>query len=90
MYGDRCHFRHEFRSFTKIHRHFYMAHAAALRMTAVEILELSKQLPDEMDCEEDKLVLMAMGQRGRLACFEAIEEKECASPSMRSSSETDS
>jgi hypothetical protein len=51
MYGDRCHFRHEFRSFAKIHRHFYTAHYAALRVTAHEILAESKAMPDGDDMD---------------------------------------
>lgn len=51
MYGDRCHFRHEFRTFIKIHRHFYMAHVAALRVTADEILAESRAMPDGDDLD---------------------------------------
>jgi hypothetical protein len=51
MYGDRCHFRHEFRSFNKIHRHFYTAHYSALRVTAHEILSESKAMPDGDDLD---------------------------------------
>lgn len=51
MYGDRCHFRHEFRTFSKIHRHFYMAHVAALRVTADEILADSRAMPDGDDLD---------------------------------------
>lgn len=51
MRGERCHFRHEFRSFTKIHRHFYMAHFAALRLTAEEILAESRLQPDGDDLD---------------------------------------
>lgn len=51
MYGDRCHFRHEFRTFIKIHRHFYLAHVAALRITADEILADSRSMPDGDDLD---------------------------------------
>ena len=37
-FGKRCHFRHDHRTFTKIHKAFYMSHACALRLTAEEIL----------------------------------------------------
>ena len=46
FYGKRCHFRHEYRSFTKIHRHYYMAHLCALRHNHCEILAESRNLPD--------------------------------------------
>ena len=46
FYGKRCHFRHEYRSFTKIHRHYYMAHLCALRHNHCEILSESRYLPD--------------------------------------------
>lgn len=49
MYGHRCHFRHEFRSFQKIHRHFYMCHLAALRVSSKEIIDESKAMPDGSD-----------------------------------------
>ena len=60
MYGHRCHFRHEFRSFTKIHRHYYMCHMAALRLTSGEILDESKVMPDgaeelELNFQKDML-----------------------------------
>lgn len=45
-YGKRCHFRHEYRSFKKIHRHFYMAHLAAFSITHADILFDSKIAPD--------------------------------------------
>ena len=45
-YGKRCHFRHEYRSFKKIHRHYYMAHLAAMSITYEDVLEISKSLPD--------------------------------------------
>ena len=45
-YGKRCHFRHEYRSFKKIHRHYYMAHLAAMSFTSEDVLEISKGLPD--------------------------------------------
>ena len=45
-YGKRCHFRHEYRSFKKIHRHFYMAHLAALSLTSQDMLSDSKIAPD--------------------------------------------
>ena len=46
MYGKRCHFRHEFRSFKKIHRHFYMCHLSALSYTHNDMLSQSKQSAD--------------------------------------------
>ena len=46
FYGKRCHFRHEYRSFTKIHRHYYMAHLCALGYNHREMLEESRNLPD--------------------------------------------
>ena len=51
IFGDRCHFRHDFRSFDKIHRHFYMIHIAALRLTAEELLEDSRMQPDGENIE---------------------------------------
>lgn len=54
-YGRRCHFRHEFRSFKKIHRHFYMCHLAALLYTHDDILTESQQpfsCGDESPCEK--------------------------------------
>ena len=44
-FGSRCHFRHEYRSFVKVHKVFYMAHTSALRLTAEEILTEAKTLP---------------------------------------------
>lgn len=51
-YGTRCHFRHEFRSFTKIHRHYYMCQIAALPAreaglfdSAAETVTPAKRLP---------------------------------------------
>ena len=90
MFGERCHFRHEFRSFTKIHRHFYIAHAAALRLTAEEILLDSKIMPDGDDefisndwkeTEEAQYgeVLSANRQRQRLSCFLAVAADESSS-----------
>ena len=48
MYGKRCHFRHEFRSFKKIHRHFYMCHLSALKYTHNDLLQ-ECQNSTEMD-----------------------------------------
>lgn len=81
MYGERCHFRHDYRNFSKIHRHFYIAHAAALRLTAEEILLQSKYMPDgdEFDFSEyndDKEVFSANGHRPRLSCFAAVATEE--------------
>lgn len=45
-YGKRCHFRHEYRSFKKIHRHFYMAHLAAISLSHEDVLADSRQMPD--------------------------------------------
>ena len=45
-YGKRCHFRHEYRSFKKIHRHYYMAHMSALSITSEQMLSESKIAPD--------------------------------------------
>ena len=46
-YGKRCHFRHEYRSFKKIHRHFYMAHLAAMSHHVYQdVLADSKTAPD--------------------------------------------
>jgi hypothetical protein len=39
MRGEKCSFRHEARSFTKIHRHFYMPHCQAMPFYAAEILK---------------------------------------------------
>lgn len=41
-HGFKCHFRHDFKSFDKIHRVFYSAHAEALRFTHEEILQESE------------------------------------------------
>ena len=46
FYGKRCHFRHEYRSFQKIHRHYYMAHLCAFSHSHSELLEASRDLPD--------------------------------------------
>lgn len=51
-YGKRCHFRHEYRSFKKIHRHFYMAHLAAMSLSHEDVLEDSRALPDGAECDE--------------------------------------
>ena len=45
-YGKRCHFRHEYRSFKKIHRHYFMAHLAAMSLTYEDVLIASKNAPD--------------------------------------------
>ena len=45
-YGKRCHFRHEYRSFKKIHRHFYQAHVSAMAQTYEDILQDAKDAPD--------------------------------------------
>ena len=45
-YGKRCHFRHEYRSFKKIHRHFYIAHLAALTITSDDMLSDCRNAPD--------------------------------------------
>jgi len=45
-YGKRCHFRHEYRSFKKIHRHFYQAHVSAMSQTYGDILDESRDAPD--------------------------------------------
>ena len=46
QYGKRCHFRHEYRSFKKIHRHFYQSHLAALTHRYLDVLSDSKSAPD--------------------------------------------
>ena len=46
FYGKRCIFRHEFRSFTKLHRHYYMVHLAAVSLTHHDILSEAKNAPD--------------------------------------------
>ena len=48
-YGKRCHFRHEYRSFKKIHRHFYMAHLAAFGETYGDVLTAARDAPDGYD-----------------------------------------
>ena len=45
-YGKRCHFRHEYRSFKKIHRHFYQAHLSAIGTTYSDILTEASNAPD--------------------------------------------
>ena len=50
-YGKRCHFRHEYRTFKKVHRHFYMAHLAALTLTQYDMLADAERAPDGY-CEE--------------------------------------
>jgi len=42
----RCHFRHEYRTFKKIHRHYYIVHLAALNLTYEDILSDSRGAPD--------------------------------------------
>lgn len=37
-YGSRCLFRHEFRSFEKIHRHYYQCHLTTVELRAEAIL----------------------------------------------------
>jgi hypothetical protein len=49
MRGEKCSFRHEARSFTKIHRHFYMPHCQAMPFYAAEILEYAKSHKDTED-----------------------------------------
>jgi hypothetical protein len=53
VYGPECHFRHEFRSFNKIHRHYYMCHIQALPIVSEEILTESQNMPD--GCEDLEL-----------------------------------
>ena len=48
-FGDKCHFRHDFRALSRLHRHFHMAHLNALRFTAQEILVESTTQPDGGD-----------------------------------------
>lgn len=48
-YGKRCHFRHEYRSFKKIHRHYFMAHLAAMSLTYEDIITASKNAPDQSE-----------------------------------------
>ena len=45
-YGKRCHFRHEYRTFKKIHRHFYQAHLSAITTTYSDILTEASDAPD--------------------------------------------
>ena len=45
-YGKRCHFRHEYRSFKKIHRHYYMVHLAALSQAHFDVIEAARDAPD--------------------------------------------
>ena len=45
-YGKRCHFRHEYRSFKKIHRHFFMVHLSATSQTHYDIIEAARNAPD--------------------------------------------
>lgn len=77
MYGERCHFRHEYRTFNKIHRHFYIAHAASLRITAEEILAESRTQPDgdELDLnfnkeigKEEELIASKFELKESLSC----------------------
>ena len=44
QYGKRCQFRHEHRSFEKLHKHFYMEKLAAIQYTCDDILA------DSNDC----------------------------------------
>ena len=46
-YGKRCTFRHEFRTFKKLHRHYYMDHLAALSSTHFDILDQARAAPAE-------------------------------------------
>ena len=78
MRGERCHFRHEFRSFTKIHRHFYIAHSTALRITAEEILQESRLQPDGDDLDLNFLKEIGMEDEG-LACKTPEQAKEVLS-----------
>ena len=55
FYGKRCHFRHEYRSFSKIHRHFYMAHLCALRHSNADMLSESRALPDGSKREQSMM-----------------------------------
>lgn len=62
LYGKRCHFRHEYRTFKKIHRHHYMAHLAAMNITFEDIITESKQkdvsvCKEETSCESSDLGL---------------------------------
>jgi hypothetical protein len=54
MYGERCHFRHEFRQFSKLHKHFYLVHIKAMPFYAQEILEESRSKDNEKESENEE------------------------------------
>jgi hypothetical protein len=56
MFGEKCHFRHEFRQFSKLHKHFYLVHIKALPLFSQEILDESfkKDSDKEDNDNEDK------------------------------------
>ncbi len=53
MYGERCHFRHEFRQFNKLHKHFYLVHIKAMTFYAPEILVDSHKKDFEKETENE-------------------------------------
>ena len=55
-YGSRCVFRHEYRSFQKIHRHFYMMHVNALRSNFKDLIadvEESEVFKTKMEAKDE-------------------------------------
>ena len=55
-YGKRCTFRHEFRSFKKLHRHYYISHLAALTGTHIDLLDQAKNAPDGSELQHEELL----------------------------------
>lgn len=91
-YGKRCHFRHEYRSFKKIHRHFYIAHLSATRFTHHDILAESKLAPDsvfEIESSsagmttapsEDSFEVLKVGQKSGNSDLSTDNESEQGAP----------
>ena len=49
LFGKRCNFRHEHKSFAKLHRHYYTPHLAALLLTHEDVLHQSRADAIESD-----------------------------------------
>ena len=54
VFGRRCHFKHDQRTYNKIHRHFYMMHLAAQAIKHEDILAESKDQGVEVALQESK------------------------------------
>lgn len=70
QYGKRCHFRHEYRTFQKIHRHHYQAHLAAINVTSNLILAEAKSAPEGTLSDDCKKLALTEGQHCSEESFE--------------------